>query len=153
MNLKDSARLSAIEDRLAIQDLIARYGPAVDSIDGEAVATLWSEDGSYQFGDVVLAGGDIGGLVDLESHRDYVSQGCAHILSSPTIEISGDEALAVNYSCVLIHADGGWRAERVSANRWQFERGAQGWRVKSRVNALLDGQSSARDLLQFPVKR
>lgn len=150
MNLNDSARLSAIEDRLAIQNLLARYGPAVDSLDGRAVAALWSGDGSYQYGDVVLTGSEVGGLVELESHRDFISRGCAHILSSPIIQVDGDEAFAVNYSCVLIHGEGVWQAERVSANRWHLERGPQGWRVKSRVNALLDGAGTARDLLSLP---
>lgn len=43
-------RLQSLEDREAIRDLIARYGPLADAGDAEAVAAQWSEDGSYAVG-------------------------------------------------------------------------------------------------------
>jgi len=41
-------RLSAIEDREAIRELIARYGPLADSGQAEDLATLWAPDGVYE---------------------------------------------------------------------------------------------------------
>lgn len=147
MTLGLEERIGLLEDRLAIQDLIAGYGPAVDTADAEAVSGLWTATGTYRFDDSVLAGSAIGGLVDLPGHRSYLDAGCAHILSPPRISLDGDRAVAVNYSCLLVHTDDGWRAERVSANRWELVRTDGGWRVQDRTNRLLDGRSLPRDLL------
>ena len=53
----------------------------------------------------------------------------------------------MNHSLVLLHADDGWRAVRLSANRWELRRTSDGWRVHARTAQLLDGRSTARELL------
>ncbi|MCH6231650.1 nuclear transport factor 2 family protein [Microbacterium sp. CFH 31415] len=133
------ARLRAVEDRLAIIDLVSRYGPAVDSLDGQSLAELWAEDGAYAFDSVTLEGQEVAQLVDLPGHRAYVEAGCGHILTSPRVEIDGDSAVAVNHSMLVLRSGESWRVERLSANRWELERGHGGWRVRRRTNALLDG--------------
>ncbi|MEJ1087812.1 nuclear transport factor 2 family protein [Microbacterium sp. Mu-80] len=140
-------RLRALEDRIEIADLIARYGPAVDSGDGEAVAELWAEDGTYQFDETVLDADGIRGLTGLASHVEYMRRGCAHVLSAPRIEISDDEAVAITHSLVMLHDGERWIGERVSANRWELVRATEGWRVRRRINRLLDGAAAARELL------
>ena len=141
-------RVSRQEDMIAILQLIAAYGPAVDRLDGEAVAALWREDGSYDYGAGQLQGrAALHGVVDTPSHQAYVAQGCGHVLSLPQIRIEGDRAEAVNTSRVYLHSGDGWKVERCSANHWLFERTAEGWRVLSRQNRLLDGQPQARALL------
>ena len=45
-------RVQALDDQLAICQLIATYGPAVDSESAEAVGELWSADGVYDPGGV-----------------------------------------------------------------------------------------------------
>jgi ketosteroid isomerase-like protein len=143
------ARLARLEDEAAILRLIAAYGPAVDSCDAAAVAALWAEDGSYDFGGAPLQGSAaVGALVDLDSHRGYVAAGAGHVLSLPRVTIDGDRAVAVNYSQVLVRdRAGGWRCERLSANRWDLGRGPAGWQVVARVNRLLDGAEAPRALL------
>lgn len=139
------SRLRAVEDRLAIQDLISRYGPAVDSGDELAVSDLWGSDGWYRI-DGSQLDPPVGALVHLQTHRDYLAAGCAHILSAPRIEINADVAVAVNHSCVLVRSEGLWQAVRVSANRWELVRTADGWRVHGRTARLLDGSPDARNL-------
>jgi len=141
------ARVQALEDRAEIAALLSRYGPAVDTLDGDAVAALWSEPGSYSFDDTVLTGDAIGGLVDLPQHRALVAAGCGHLLTAPDILVRGDHARAVNHSAVLMREGEGWRAVRLSANRWEFVRTPAGWRISSRITRLLDGGSAARALL------
>jgi hypothetical protein len=51
------AEVGAMRDRQAIADLIASYGPAVDRGDSMGAAMLWSQDGSYDLGDMGLACG------------------------------------------------------------------------------------------------
>lgn len=141
------AKVGELTDRLEIMQLIASYGPAVDSMDREAIASLWAEDGSYDFGGEPLQGRDaVAALVDLDTHKAYVAAGSSHVLSAPRIAIDGDRAVAVNCSQVFVRDGAGWRADRTSANRWDLVRTAHGWRVARRVNRLLDGSQPARDL-------
>ena len=42
-----AARVRALADQVEIMQLVAQYGPAVDSGSGEAAAALWTEDGSF----------------------------------------------------------------------------------------------------------
>jgi len=140
-------RIRALEDRVEIGELIARYGPAVDSGDGAAVAALWAPDGTYQFDDTVLDAEGVRSLVSYPVHEEYMRRGCAHILSAPRIEVNGDTAVAVTHSAVMIHDGGRWVGERVSANRWELRRLPEGWRVHRRRNRLLDGAAAARSLL------
>ncbi|MGV9193858.1 nuclear transport factor 2 family protein [Microbacterium sp. MC2] len=141
-------RLRALEDRAEIADLIARYGPAVDSGDGGAVGEMWTSDGTYQFDETVLDADGIRSIVDYPSHVGYMRQGCAHVLSAPRIEIDDNTATAVTHSVVLLHDGERWIGERVSANRWELVRTVDGWRVRRRVNRLLDGAEAARELLR-----
>ena len=144
-------RLSQLEDHHAILQLIASFGPAVDRGDGAATAALWAQDGRYDFGSAVLDGADaVAQLVQLSSHRAYLEQGCAHILSLPQISITGDTARAVNYSQVLLHdGPGRWKVARCSANLWLLRREKGGWRVVQRSNRLLDGHDAHAALLDI----
>ena len=142
-------RLRTLEDREAIRDLIARYGPLADAGDPQAVAALWSEDGSYTVGGMGEARGRsaIAALISGPLHQSLLDDGCAHVLTSPAIDLAGDSAVARCHSVVFRHEDGEWAAVRVSANRWELARTSAGWRVVRRENALLDGAVAARALL------
>lgn len=145
------ARLRALEDKEAIRELIARYGPLADSGDSVGVAALWAGDGSYAAGGMAEAKGRaaIAGLIDGETHRQLMRNGCAHLLGPVAIELDGDVAVARGHSVVFRHSDAGFEVWRVSANRWELERGSEGWLVRRRVNAPLDGSEEARALLTF----
>jgi uncharacterized protein (TIGR02246 family) len=147
------ARLTALEDRQAIADLIAGYGPAVDALDGTGAAAIWAPDGTYHIGsDVTLRGrGEIAGIAALEHHRGYVARGCAHVLSPHKIILDGPRATAHGYSIVMMHdaATDRWVAERVSANRWVFHKNDGAWQAVTRKVELLDGHEAAHALLKW----
>jgi len=146
-------QVAAMADHLAIMQLIASYGPAVDGLDRDGVVSLWAEQGSYDFGGDPLVGRDaVAALVDLDSHRAYVGAGSAHALTLPRVTVRGDRAVAVNYSQVFVKDGTGWRADRTSANRWDLVRTPDGWKVERRTNRLLDGSPAARELLQAASK-
>lgn len=140
-------RVRALEDRALILELIASYGPYADSGNGEAIGALWANGGTYAFDATTLQHADIAGLVEFESHRELMAAGCAHVLSAPTVNVEGDTASAVNHSIVLARRGEIWVAVRVSANHWTLVRTEAGWRVADRVNRLLSGGESARELL------
>ena len=146
-------RLQALEDREAIRQLIASYGPAVDSHRLQDAAALWAEDGEYAvagFG-AHTGRGALADLLAAPHHQQLLRDGCAHILSAPTIALHGDQAVALNYSVVLRHQGGAYLPERVAANRWELEKTEGQWQVRRRSNALLDGSAAAQQLFQAPA--
>ncbi len=142
-------RVERIERQLALYDLIASYGPAVDSGSAEATAALWSEDGSYDFGDAVLSGrAQIEAMVRGRRHQGLIGEGVAHMLGFPRVAIDGDRAVVTGYSQVCRHREGRFEVWRVSANRWELSWDGTGWRVDRRQAYLLNGQEAARALLR-----
>lgn len=142
-------RLTALEDAEAIRNLVARYGALADAGEAAALAELWTEDGAYDVGGFAPARGRraIAGLIDARLHRELMAEGCAHLLTPPTIELAGDRATAVNHSVVVRRSGDGYAVWRASANRWELVRTAAGWKVARRINRPLDGGDEARGLL------
>ncbi len=156
MTLADGAllqRLQVLEDREAIRELIARYGPLADGGNAAGVAALWTENGRYEISGFGSATGhrEIAALISGKTHQQLMSDGCAHILGPVSMKIDGDEAVAVGHSLVLRWAGDRFEVARVAANRWELVRTAQGWRVDLRKNALLTGEEAARALLSLPA--
>lgn len=151
-----AARIAALEDRLAITDLVTSYGPAIDAGDPDAVARVWTEDGVYDVDTGVMHGRDeIAAMVLGERHQGYVQGGCAHILEPGRVRVDGDTAVATGKS-MLITADGagrGFTVLRATANRWELVRTADGWRCRRRVGRVLDGGRESREVLALGVDR
>ncbi|MEY4952707.1 MAG: hypothetical protein RL299_1131 [Pseudomonadota bacterium] len=147
------ARLQALEDREAIRELIARYGPLADSGDAQGVAALWAEDGVYAVAGFGEAKGrvEIAALINGDNHRQLMADGCAHVLGPVAIDLEGDTAVARGHSLVLRWTGDDFEVHRVAANRWYLTRGVEGWQVNRRDNALLQGSEAARALLSPPT--
>lgn len=144
-------RVRVLEDQVEIMQLVAQYGPAVDSGSGTAAAALWTEDGTF---DAVpqrhMRGREaIADMVHGDGHQSLIRNGCGHVLTAPHIKIDGDHATGRNYALNIrwdADADRFWVA-RVSANTWQWIRTADGWRTTERINANLDGTAEHRNML------
>lgn len=148
-----SHRVERIERRLALYDLIASYGPAVDSGSARAAAKLWNLHGTYDYGDQILTGRQaIEAMVAGSHHQGLIRSGAAHLIGLPRIEIDGDRAVVTGYSQVCRHRDGRFELWRVSANRWELTWDGSGWAVDSRAAYLLDGGEAARVLLGRGVR-
>ncbi len=157
------SELRAVRDRLDIYQLTAAYGPAVDAGDSKTVSELWTVDGEYDWGRGKAAapgqgmvqgtaGGaksraEIADMVDGSFHRGLINAGAAHILSLPHVLVQGDTAVSTCYSCLFRHEGDGFRAFRVTSSHFHWVRGPDGWKVKRRLNRLLDGSAEARALL------
>jgi ketosteroid isomerase-like protein len=144
-------RLRKLEDVVEIGQLVARYGPAVDSGQAKAAADLWEEDGVFDAIRAIRMEGraQIEGMVESAGHQTLILNGCAHVLTAPVVTVEGDQARGRNYALNIRWdpaADRFWVA-RVSANSWTLRRTADGWRVKERINWPLDGEAGPRDLL------
>lgn len=161
MNADLEARVGKLEetvrnltDQVELLRLMASYAPAVDSGADEIAARLWVADGVYDVDVGSWTGlGAISEMVRGAAHRAITTGGGAHVISSPHLVVSGDSAVATCYSRLYVRAGDGYKVWRVAANRWEFVRGAEGWRIKRRVNRLLDGSAEPRALLRaaFPA--
>ncbi len=142
-------RLAALEDREAIRNLIASYGPLADSGNAAAIAALWTDGGVYEVGGYGEHTGHtaIAALFTAGTHLDLMQDGCAHLIGPQHINLHGDHATAVGHSCVFRRTDSGFEAWRVSANRWELAKDNGEWRITRRSNRPLDGSEAARVLL------
>lgn len=154
MNIEDrvtalEARLRAAEDQLEIIRLLNTYGPAVDSGSAEAAIGLWTKDGIYDAGGVTRFTPDA--LVKMYNdmgHQELVHTGSSHLTATPRIEVNGDEAEAVAYSSVVVKRDDEFYIMRGAINHWQLVRTAQGWRIKERLNRVLDGTPESHEVMR-----
>jgi hypothetical protein len=157
-------RIRLIEDHLAIYNLIASHPPSADTGAGEYVASVWAEDGVFDrgaefprpAGRTAIAAGS-----SSPEHHRAIEEGIAHFAGLPYVRVSGDTAFAISYLQILVpdrvgptfevpnHGSSrGFHVHRVSANRWEFVRTAEGWQIKRRSLRSLDGSAPARDILR-----
>lgn len=142
------ARLLRLEDEQEITRLVARYGPAVDAGLPEAVADLWTEEGVYDVDEYFMGDAPaIRAMVRSDAHQGLLRRGCTHFLGPVRVELAGDHAVAVCHSLLVVHHEGRYVVARSGANRWELERGPQGWRTTRRTTRALDGSEEARALL------
>jgi ketosteroid isomerase-like protein len=141
-------RMQQLEDQLAIHRLINSWGPAVDTGNGEAAASLFSDDAilesdlSYLIGPAAITA-----MVYAEGHQSLCRGGSAHIPAFPIVTVEGDQAHATGYTRVYRYTGDGYEVWRLSANHWQFRRTADGWRVTRRTNHVIDGGPEANEIL------
>ena len=147
------ARVQLLEDHLAITQLVAQYGPTVDSGSAEATADLWTENGTF----------DAVGAIEMQWPRADRRHG-----AQPRAPGSDRQRLR---PCADRPACGSWTGDEAQGRsyalniRWDPERAAllggpavgkhvalgahteEGWRIAERVNANLDGTPEHRAML------
>jgi SnoaL-like protein len=158
------ARIRLIEDRLEIYNLIASHPPSADTGASEYTRSVWTEDGTFDRGDEFAKPTGPAAIaatsVSPEHHR-AIEQGIAHFAGLPYVRVGGDTAFAISYIQILVpdrkgpvfevpnHGAGsGFHVHRVAANRWDFVRTPEGWRIKRRRLRSLDGSPGARKILR-----
>jgi len=142
-------RIAHLEDRAAIYQLLAAYGPAADSGSIPEAVGLWADDGVYDLHAQMMRGhADIADELGGQWHQGLIKQGSAHIVSMPYVTIDGDKAVATCHSRLYRREnDGGYRVLSCSANRWELERIGGRWRVRRRVSRRLDGSDESHKVL------
>jgi SnoaL-like domain len=160
-------RLRAIEDCLAIYDLIASHPPSADTGADYYSRAIYAEDGEIDLGGGKGAQGNeaIAAIVTTPGHQAAIAGGLAHFAGLPKITIDGDTAVVISYLQILApHPSAepievpqhglsrGFRVHRVGANRWDLVRTGAGWRIKRRTLRPLDGSAPAREILKTALK-
>ncbi|MCK9878728.1 nuclear transport factor 2 family protein [Frankia sp. AgPm24] len=151
------ARLRAVEDELAIRRLILSYGPAADAGLATLAASVWQEDGLYDWdanGAPHVGQAGVEAMLLTEPHQTLTKEGVGHIATPPLIELDGDEATALTYSQIIrLDAESGrFYLWRLSAVRWDLVREGGSWAVKRRTNRLLDNTAAGRELFGATLK-
>lgn len=147
-------RLAHLEDVQAITDLLAAYGPLVDSGSADEVAALWTEDGVYDVDEIKMTGQDqIRAMVHSKNHQGWIAGGCAHFLGPARIHVTGDEAVAVCHSLMIVNQGGDFEknpefvVRRATAHHFELRRTPTGWATSRRTSRVLDGRNEAPALL------
>jgi ketosteroid isomerase-like protein len=142
-------RLRHLEDERDIARLIASYGPLVDAGDADRASALWTEDGSYDVGDWLMASrAEVAAMVRSDAHQGLIARGCCHFFGPPVVTVDGDDAVAVCESALMVRRDaGGYGIARAGVHLVHLRREAGGWRIVSRVARGFDGGEASRELI------
>jgi len=161
-------RIRAIEDRLAIYDLIASHPPSADTGAAAYAEAVYTEDGVFDRG-AELSGATgnraLGALLQSEGHQAAIASGLAHFTGLPHVTLDGDSAIVISYLQILTPkksgeavevpnhgASRGYHIHRVVANRWDLVRTGAGWKIKRRTIRLIDGSEPSREILRGALK-
>jgi hypothetical protein len=125
-----------VADRLAIQDLIARYPTVVDGRNWDGLDELFTPDARIDF---TAFGGPAGDLATVKAFLEDALAGfrrTQHMMGLPAITLDGDRATArtsCNNPMVLDNGDGTTSVWLIGL--WyddEFTRTSEGWRFTSR---------------------
>ncbi|HWC94938.1 MAG TPA: nuclear transport factor 2 family protein, partial [Pseudolabrys sp.] len=91
-------RLRAVEDRLAIYQLIASHPPAADTGSGAYYRDAFVENGVMDLGGGKRADGNaaIAGMVATPEHHAAIAGGLCHFAGLPRVTVTGDTAVAIS---------------------------------------------------------
>jgi SnoaL-like domain len=157
-------RLRAIEDRLAIYNLIAAHPPSADTGASAYAEAVYAEDGAFDRGPgLASATGNkaMAALLASPGHQAAIAGGLAHFTGLPHVTIDGDDAVVISYLQILTPktsgdevevpnhgASRGYHIHRVVTNRWELKRTPSGWKIKRRTLRLVDGSEPSREILR-----
>ena len=141
-------RVRLLEDKLAIQQLITAWGPAVDTGNSDAAASLFTDDCVLESDlSYLVSPAAVAAMVLGEGHQALIRDGSAHIAATALVKVEGDDATAVGYTRVYHHTPDGYEVWRVSANNWELRRTPDGWKVVRRTAQIIDDTGKANELL------
>src|SRR3954471_12971281 len=142
-------RVQRLEDEREIAPLIASSGPSVDSGNADSAANLWAENGTYDVeGWRMNSRNDVHGMVSSQSHQDLVAKGCCHFLGPCVITVTGNTAVALCESLVLLRRGDEYVVWRATANHFELNRIDAEWKIVARTSRLLNGNPEAHGLLR-----
>jgi uncharacterized protein (TIGR02246 family) len=133
-----AARVTRLEDELAIHRVLLRYGLAADVGDADAAAATFTEDGVYDVDVGRMEGRPaVAAMIAGPRHQEMVGH-CAHQIGPAVVDLlDADHAVATGYSRVYLATRARTHVYRVSFNRWQLEKRDGKWLVARRTTRRL----------------
>jgi ketosteroid isomerase-like protein len=146
-------RLRAIEDRLAIEDVIVRYAHSVDGHDDELLASCFSDDATASFAGVPAGPGGVAIAAFLASIMGTSRTASTHRFTNVAVTLQGDEA-DVHSSAVVYSVRGEPEQLRLRGitYRDRFVRTPAGWRIGRRVHSVA-WEGAADSVPLTPIRR
>jgi len=158
------SRIRAIEDKLAIYELIASHPPSADTGHADYTLSVYREDGVFDRGptlDGAKGARDIAAFITRPQHDEAIRGGLAHFTGLPLIDLRGDTAVVTSY-LMIVHLDHegrprelpnhgvsmGYRIHRAVVNRWELERHDGRWMIAKRTLLPVDGSEIHGELLR-----
>lgn len=158
------ARLCAIEDKLAIYELIASHPPSADTGNASYTLSAYREDGLFDRGATLdgAAGNEaIAAFIQRPEHKQAIDGGLGHFAGLPLIDLRGDKAIVTSY-LLIVHLDHegtprdlpnhgvstGYRIHRAVVNRWELEKHDSRWQIARRTLIPVDGSQAHQELLR-----
>lgn len=127
----------AVEELIAkqaIHELLMRYCRGVDRVDADQIASAFHPDGTIEFGELVLAGDEIGPTI---AENAGFCQITTHMVGNELVELHGDVAHSELYylSSGVVDGEDGTPQLRMRAGRYvdTIERRDGEWRLKERI--------------------
>lgn len=155
-------RLTAVEDELAIRNVIVRYGLAADCGDIKAASTLFTKDTRYECGapDTGRQDGDgfaqatlimegreaILAMLAGPEHQSFLPN-CAHTNGPIAVTVNSDKAIATGYSRLYLREQQTFRLLRLSLNQWQLLKQNGQWLIHYRLSLPI-GDHGAQEILK-----
>ncbi len=157
-------RLSLVEDKLAIYELIASHPPSADTGAAAYAISVYAEHGVFDRGpqlDGATGAREIAAFIERPEHEQAIRGGLAHFAGLPLIDLRGDHAVVTSY-LLIVHLDHageardlpnhgvstGYRIHRAVVNRWELERCNNRWIIQKRTLLPVDGSDGHRELLR-----
>lgn len=139
-------RVEALENELAVRDVLMRYCLAADSGDAQAAALLFDQNCSVDIDAAVFMKGTAEVKASLESnaHQSMLPR-VAHITGPFRIHVKGDHATATGYMTLFVKGESTAIA-RQSMGRWELEKRDGRWFIKNRI-ARSVGRPDTKDLI------
>jgi hypothetical protein len=121
-------------DKLRIHELLMRYSRGVDRVDAEMVASVFHDEATCEFGELVITGAaSIGETITNASGSFALT---SHLIGNELIELDGDTARSEAYyfSNVVVEEDGE-RVIRCRSGRYvdRIERREGVWKIATRI--------------------
>ncbi|MFC7556320.1 nuclear transport factor 2 family protein [Pseudoroseomonas wenyumeiae] len=155
------SRLRAVEDKLAIYELIASHPPSADTGHSSYTLSVYSEDGIFDRGptlDGAKGAKDIAAFIERPEHDEAIAGGLAHFVGLPLVDLRGDVAVVTSY-LQIVHLDQegqqrnlpnhgistGYRIHRAVVNRWEVERQNGRWKITRRTLLPVDGSHAHQE--------
>jgi 3-phenylpropionate/cinnamic acid dioxygenase small subunit len=137
-----AARVQALEDRAAINDLIIRYAEAVDNRDNDALISCFTDDAEATFAGVAVPGrGGTAVVAFLNSLGDEGPPAMpiktSHLFTNVVIRLEGDEADArCRASVYSVRGEPEEIRVRGVSYRDRMRRTPDGWRISNRTHSV-----------------
>jgi SnoaL-like domain len=160
-------RLRAVEDRLAILDLLAGAAMSADVPSEPYWRAMYAPEAVLDRGPGQIDAGREQLLAILASPGQHAAaeHGMAHIAATPRIVIDGDRAIATGYLLVVVPGAGMTKVAlpgkgvsqdlaiyHLTVNQWELERTAQGWQVIRRILRPI-ATDAGRELLRTGIEQ